>query len=100
MSVIPFDAFWLAFSASLVASAGCLARLREHHRGLWVELGRPAMLPRHGLAPSVALTRFYWSARVARLGDPVLSCWVTALRACQLCLAGVLGVLYVRILGG
>jgi len=100
MAFVPFDALWLATAAVLVAAAGSLARLRETHRALWEELGRPGMLPRRGLAGSAALTRFYWSRRVARLGDPTLSRWVTALRAGQLALAGVQVALCVQIWSG
>jgi hypothetical protein len=89
---VPFDAFWLALAALLVASAGSLARLRSRHASLWQELGSPRFLPTRssGLASSTALTRFYWSRRVADLGDPSLTRWVTALRCGQIALAAVL----------
>ncbi len=90
LSFAPVDAFWLAVAALLVASAGCLARLRKHHPTFWQELGSPTFLPSCGLASSSALTRFYWSRRVSRLGDPSLTRWVTALRCLQLALCAVL----------
>ncbi len=99
MAFVPFDALWLAVAAVLVASAGSLARLRAHHTGLWLELGGPGMLPRQGVSTCAALTRFYWSRRVGRLGDPSLSRWVTALRAGQLGLVAVQLTLLVQILG-
>lgn len=87
---VPFDAVWITIASLLVTSAGCLARLRFGHPTLWHELGRPNLLPGRSLAPSAALTRFYWSRRVATLGDPSLSRWVTALRVQQVLLAAVL----------
>jgi hypothetical protein len=87
---VPFDAFWITTAALLVVSAGSLARLRRVHRGVWLELGAPRLLPTKGLSSSAALTRFYWSRRVAALHDPGLTPWVTALRILQIGLAAVL----------
>ena len=93
---VPFDAFWLALAALFVALAGTLARLRSHHPLLFEELGRPTLLPRQGIAGSAALTRFYWSRRGLGTGDATLTRWLTAVRALQVLLAGVLAVLWTR----
>lgn len=90
---VPFDAFWIVLAGLLVASARVLARLRTIHPELWVELGRPRMLPRSTTA-SAGLTRFYWSRRPAALGDPDLQRWVRAMRVLHLLMAGVLAVLW------
>lgn len=92
MSFVPFDAFWILVAALLVTSARILMLLRSHHGLVWQGLGRPGLLPR-GLGPSASLTRFYWSRRVAELGDPALARWVQALRCLQILLLIVLVVL-------
>lgn len=97
---VPFDAFWILCAALLVASARALALLRAGHPGVWQELGRPALWPGLRLRASAALTRFYWSPRVAALGDARLHRWVTVLRVLQLLLAAVLLVFYARLLPG
>lgn len=95
---VPFDAFWILFAALLIASARILQLLRSGHPELWEELGRPTLVPRGGVGRSAALTRFYWSRRIGGLGDADLRRWVVALRILQLLLAGVLGVLWLRLL--
>jgi len=97
---VPFDAVWITIASLLVTSAGCLTRLRLVHPTLWHELGRPQLLPGRSLAPNAALTRFYWSRRVAALDDPSLARWVTALRVQQLLLAGVLSLMTWRLVLG
>ena len=87
---VPFDAFWLLLAGILVCLARILALLRSRHRSVWTQLGCPSLLPRAGIANSTALTRFYWSRRIAALGDPELQCWVILLRVLQLLLAFVL----------
>ena len=94
----PFDAFWILLSALLVTSARILVLLRSGHRELWVELGRPTLLPRGGVGRSAGLTRFYWSRRTRGLDDSDLRRWVVALRVLQLLLAAVLIVLWSKLL--
>ncbi|MCP5055267.1 MAG: hypothetical protein GY937_00940 [bacterium] len=94
----PFDAFWILLSAVLVTSARILRLLRHGHWEVWVELGRPTLLPRGGVGASAGLTRFYWSRRVRGLGDSDLRRWVITLRVLQLLLAAVLIVLWSRLL--
>lgn len=96
LSFVPFDAFWIALAAVLVASARAHSLLRHRHPEVWRALDSPSYLPRRGLAGAAALTRFYWSPRVRGLGDPDLLRWTRSLRFSQVCLAGVLIVLYVR----
>lgn len=94
----PFDAFWILLAALLVTSARILRLLRDGHWEVWVELGRPTLLPRGGAARSAGLTRFYWSRRIRGLGDSDLRRWVVALRVLQLLLAAVLIVLWSKLL--
>lgn len=94
----PFDAFWILLSALLVTSARILRLLRHEHWEVWVELGRPTLLPRGGARRSAGLTRFYWSGRVRGLGDSDLRRWVVGLRVLQLLFAAVLIVLWHRLL--
>ncbi len=94
---VPFDAFWIVLAALLVTSARVLARLRVCHPDLWAALGRPRMVPRSVMASS-ELTRFYWSRAPRALGDPDLFRWVRTMRVLQVLLAGVLGVLWARLL--
>ena len=96
---VRFDAFWLVLAALLVTLARLLERLRSRHPEVWEELGRPALLHRRGVGVSAGLTRFYWSRRVAALGDPTLWRWVQLLRALQLMLVAVLVTLWALHLG-
>ena len=97
MPFVPFDAIWITLGSLLVTSAGCYARLRHRHPAVWYELGCPRILPTRSLAPSAALTRFYWSRRVTALADPSLHRWVLALRVQQVFLATGLAVMAQRL---
>ncbi|MCP3985238.1 MAG: hypothetical protein GY723_12685 [bacterium] len=101
MPVLPFvafDAFWILLAALFVTSARILMLLRTSHQEVWIELGKPTLLPRGGVGRSAGLTRFYWSRRSTGLGDPDLHRWIVALRILQLLLAVVLGVLWSKLL--
>jgi hypothetical protein len=91
---VAFDAFWIVLAGLLVSIAQITARLRRNHPQVWEEFGRPSLLPRRRIGASAALTRLYWSRRIATLEDPALRHWVYALRTLQVLLAIVLGVLW------
>jgi hypothetical protein len=80
-------AFASAMVAQLIVLSLLLMRIKKHHQGVWVRLGRPV----HWWSGDQELPRFIWSGAHRQMGDPLLKVWVLASRTCQAVMVLVFG---------